>query len=53
MSFTVSQGVPMSLSRVTAFTVAGMAQRRPTSARSLTRHRRPNHSFKADGFAAA
>jgi hypothetical protein len=53
MSFTVSQDVPMSLSRVTAFTVAGMAQRRPTSARFLKHHRRPNNSFKADGYAAA
>jgi hypothetical protein len=53
MSFMAFQGVRMSLSRVAAFTAAGMAQRRPTSARYPKRHRRPNISFKADGFAAA
>jgi len=53
MSCTVFQGVYMSLSRVVAFTAAGTAQCRSTFARSLGRHRGPNNSFKAEGFAAA
>jgi len=47
------QGVYMSLSRVVASTAAGTAQRHPTFARSLGRHRGPNNSFEADGYAAA